>query len=325
MLYLWHGIVMVLAWGVCGLLMCCTNRWMAHGSDKQQYLHSVLGWVMMLSTIGLIVPIINMDGLDLTKLHNIEGMVLMALVIFVSLQGTAAYMFKQEAKWNKSPAIKLMRQVHRWSSWLLILLSFFAITSGVAMFAEKTGGNFAILGVLLFWILVPLLIGFEVLFRRMRRREDSLEIDLSQYPKITASDFEKRVKEGEKLYILDNLVLNLESYIHQHPGGAFLMEQTVGRDISKFFYGAYTLDGNTNSPSGKNPALTVHSNVARKISLRHIVAVIWDADVDCHKLIVDHTQTQEVNSFTKSFVLKLANKTLKTSLKDFYPDLSTLG
>jgi len=83
------------------------------------------------------------------------------------------------------------------------------------------------------------------------------------------------VLEGEPLCILDNLVLNLSSYAHQHPGGAFLLQYTVGRDISKFFYGAYALDGNNNDPKQGNHRNT-HSNVARKIANRNIVAIIGD-------------------------------------------------
>jgi len=40
----------------------------------------------------------------------------------------------------------------------------------------------------------------------------------------------------------------MSSYAFQHPGGAFLLEYNVGRDISKFFYGGYALDGNSSDP-----------------------------------------------------------------------------
>ena len=44
--------------------------------------------------------------------------------------------------------------------------------------------------------------------------------------------------------ILDDLVLDIENYMDNHPGGRFLLEHNIGRDISKFFYGGYALDGN---------------------------------------------------------------------------------
>jgi cytochrome b involved in lipid metabolism len=59
--------------------------------------------------------------------------------------------------------------------------------------------------------------------------------------------------------ILDDLVLDVADYMEEHPGGTFLLEHTIGTDISKFFYGGYSLDGNLTSDSITH----FHSNVAR--------------------------------------------------------------
>lgn len=95
-----------------------------------------------------------------------------------------------------------------------------------------------------------------------------------EVPVITESQFEEKVRDGENLWILDELILDLSSYIHQHPGGAFLLTHTVGRDISKFFYGGYALYGNSPDPKEPNSYRNTHSNVARKIVNRHIVGVL---------------------------------------------------
>lgn len=44
--------------------------------------------------------------------------------------------------------------------------------------------------------------------------------------------------------ILDEIVIDMSEYMDNHPGGKFLLEHNKGRDISKFFYGGYALDGN---------------------------------------------------------------------------------
>lgn len=59
--------------------------------------------------------------------------------------------------------------------------------------------------------------------------------------------------------ILDDMVLDVNDYMEEHPGGSFLLEHTIGSDISKFFYGGYSLDGNLNSECVNH----FHSNVAR--------------------------------------------------------------
>jgi cytochrome b involved in lipid metabolism len=123
---------------------------------------------------------------------------------------------------------------------------------------------------------VVLFIGFEFNFWLMKQREDAFPTD--GYPVISEEDFNKRVLKGENLCILDNLVLDLTPYVHRHPGGAFLLTQTVGRDISKFFYGGYALDGNGGKP-GSNKSVHTHTNVARKIAIKHVVAFIGSATV----------------------------------------------
>jgi cytochrome b involved in lipid metabolism len=50
------------------------------------------------------------------------------------------------------------------------------------------------------------------------------------------------VSKGEKLVILDDMVLDMSSYAINHPGGNFTIEHNIGRDVSKFFYGGYSLE-----------------------------------------------------------------------------------
>ena len=68
-----------------------------------------------------------------------------------------------------------------------------------------------------------------------------------------------RVKSGEQLVILDDMVLDVSQFQFKHPGGKFVIKHNIGRDISKFFYGGYTLEVS----AGNKPY--THSNIARKI------------------------------------------------------------
>jgi cytochrome b involved in lipid metabolism len=45
-----------------------------------------------------------------------------------------------------------------------------------------------------------------------------------------------------------------------HPGGRFSLEQNIGRDITKFFYGAQKMENNNNFLKPYR-----HSNIARII------------------------------------------------------------
>lgn len=52
------------------------------------------------------------------------------------------------------------------------------------------------------------------------------------------------------------------------------MKQTVGRDISKYFYGAYALEGNMNLKPGEANLAHAHTNIARRVMYNHIVGVM---------------------------------------------------
>ena len=55
------------------------------------------------------------------------------------------------------------------------------------------------------------------------------------------------------------MVLDLSKYLDNHPGGKFSLAQNIGRDVSKFFYGGYSLENQ------KKVDNHVHSNDARKV------------------------------------------------------------
>lgn len=47
--------------------------------------------------------------------------------------------------------------------------------------------------------------------------------------------------------------------MYEHPGGTFSLEQNIGRDISKFFHGGYSLENKSKVSEHR------HSNDARMI------------------------------------------------------------
>ena len=132
------------------------------------------------------------------------------------------------------------------------------------------------------WIVVPayccILIGLEVLYWVMtclkhEKQLGEVEADLfksSTTNTITYTEFKARVQKGEKLVILDEYVLDISEFMYAHPGGAFSLSHNVGRDISKFFHGGYSLEQIYKVSEHK------HSNEARRI---------------CNSLIIGHLQS----------------------------------
>lgn len=144
---------------------------------------------------------------------------------------------------------------------------------------------------------------FEGYFQWMWRQEDPLS-----YPErtMTEEEFEKRVKDGEKLVILDNMVIDIGGYAYAHPGGSHLINYNIGRDISKFIYGSYALCGNSNDPKAPTDRHT-HSNVARKVANKHAIATLkkdacrWSKGDNTHLFRIDHGRSNKINDFTTTF------------------------
>ena len=50
------------------------------------------------------------------------------------------------------------------------------------------------------------------------------------------------LRQGQELCVLDDLILDVSSFQNYHPGGRFVVNHNVGRDISKYFHGGYSLE-----------------------------------------------------------------------------------
>ena len=89
-------------------------------------------------------------------------------------------------------------------------------------------------------------------------------------PRITADEFNIQVKGGKKLFVLNEMVLDATKFVDYHPGGKFVLNINAGRDISKFFFGGYCLEGNF---AGKPVPGYNHSNYAKMIAVSLCIGV----------------------------------------------------
>lgn len=64
------------------------------------------------------------------------------------------------------------------------------------------------------------------------------------------------------------MIIEVSRFLDEHPGGRFSIEHNIGRDVSKFFYGGYSLENNV-SPH-------THSNDARKTVNQLVVGYLED-------------------------------------------------
>jgi cytochrome b involved in lipid metabolism len=140
----------------------------------------------------------------------------------------------------------------------MILLGQVSIVTGVITYNSSNSPR-SPLGIIEIVIFFALLIIMEVIYQvYQRKRPQPFKIPEKT---MTVEEFNKNVAEkGKMLVILDDLVIDVADYMENHPGGRFLLAHNIGRDVSKFFYGGYSLDGNLIN----KPKRHTHSNMARQ-------------------------------------------------------------
>ena len=116
---------------------------------------------------------------------------------------------------------------------------------------------------------------------------------------MSLEEFKTRSAGGELLIILDNLVLKVDNFASSHPGGKFVIQHNAGRDISKFFFGGYSLE---NYPGAKGHN---HSNFARMIANDLAIANLqMDIPVSTNIVRINNEKCHNVNKSTKTFFLE---------------------
>lgn len=105
------------------------------------------------------------------------------------------------------------------------------------------------------------------------------------------------VANGRKLILLDEMVIDVKDYMKAHPGGKFLIENNIGRDISKFFYGGQSQE----SLAGMRPYL--HSNIAFDM-INQLTKYKLEKEAENKvSLIIDRSKiTNSTSAFTFKFL-----------------------
>ena len=196
--------------------------------------------------------------------------------------------FSKEEPWKAKEYYPTVASIHKWISHFVLFAANLIVMTGIARYEDHYLKQKRFLAPLS--LMTYCAIGFlcEIAYRAARRKHQVLKAPEILNGKKISPDantglkiyspiaFEKASFEGEPLMILDNLVLNVDKsplpmveYSHLHPGGKFTLAKNVGRDISKFFYGGYTL---------VNPGMHKknHSNKALSIAETLVVGVLED-------------------------------------------------
>lgn len=84
--------------------------------------------------------------------------------------------------------------------------------------------------------------GLEIVYRWKYTYTEKGIVHREGLSQISPLLFHKLVREGRKLVLFNDYVIDIEPFMDDHPGTRFVLNESIGTDIGKFFYGAYAVE-----------------------------------------------------------------------------------
>lgn len=316
-------------WVVIGLSQIYLNRYMKDNWRWNKLLHAILGMFAMALTITAAMLAMQTGGWVLTgsalPLHSKVGFSAFVLGILLMVGGMTANIFRLKVRMDwRTKYIRLVGKIHKYFGWLVLLFTQFVISTGIYKFydfVEKDTKAWILVGCSCSLFFVLLLIG-EIRHQLMLRKEVAFVVPDSN---MTRQEFNEEIAKGTRLVLIDDIVLDVGDFVDQHPGGRFLISHNIGRDISKFFYGGYSLEDNL---SGSGPAQGhAHSTYARKIVNNLAIARYQpEIEVNTTSCRVRNDLCSQVNRDVKTIVLESVEKKGNvTNFKSYFNNWEYLG
>jgi len=109
------------------------------------------------------------------------------------------------------------------TKWLILGLSYFGLTYNLKSMSDE-----------------------EIDKARIQMQQRTIDVEnaklkfgkkFNELPTLSWSEIKDRVSKGEKLVVIDNLIHDVASFVHEHPGGRQTLLNYVGTDATAFFEG----------------------------------------------------------------------------------------
>ncbi len=268
-----HGIFNIIAWGVLVDIAIIVARYL-RGTKftvlrfviTAQVIHSALMWLAFILSTIVTITLLTRKGMDAVVLtgerkhdfHVINGLVILGLsALAVAIGGFNFYLMKNYKGTVGAQTIFYLKRVHLGLGFLLYLLTKANIILGVIFHNQ---GDWKVpvyiyLGVLfilhvLFQFRYPSLLKVPAELTNMSvktRVKNQKHADLLDAINSGAST-EKIIQAFPKIkwVQLGNGIYDLTDWVH--PGGNFIIEACIGREVGRYFYGNYSLEGTSRKP-----------------------------------------------------------------------------
>jgi NAD(P)H-flavin reductase len=258
-----HGLLNYFAWSWLSMLLIISGRYSKYFYTFRMFVHVLSGLAVLILTLVAIYgyssfarpyPSANSLGDKHTSLAN----VIIAWTVIIIVLGIIV-----KAALVKFGRFSFLgyyaRYIHMIGAVCLIIYSQIVILSGLFYYDSPITFLFYIH----LAIMILLIIGFE-LFWQFKRPYKYTNIDALERKNLPEMTIEEFHKSDKKLSLFDQYVIDFGLYSYDHPGGKWVIDEVKGKEIGKYFYGAYSLDSNIK--------IHRHSWIAGKILVKLAVA-----------------------------------------------------
>lgn len=235
-----HGIIMGHVWMGVVLLSVITARYFKH-YWMWYWIHMIAGLYALVMTIIYAVYAYHQDKplwtttFDQWLFHNRCGFFVTALVPSQVLLGFITRYWTWKGR--SLQALSVFRRMHYFLGWTLMAVSLAAVYYGLQCYHSSELDNLK----WAFPLYVLILLGFET-WRQVMAYWNPRK-SLAGLQPTPWTDVYKQVRAGKKLVFLDTQILDVSSFISSHPGGSYLLSESIGEDMGKYVYGVNGLEG----------------------------------------------------------------------------------
>lgn len=274
--FVFHGLVMYTCWFWMGFFLLATKRYFRANWRIMHLIHIILGTTTFLVTTYFGLKIIEYFAWNVhPDYHQIMGCVLLVTAGITSIVGISCviiqHFYNGDKPWSDYDRARYLAGWHAYMGYGILALGNATVMSGVINYVQKQikQNQYTYYAMFTMPLFILIVIGFEA-NHRLKDRKGILNFTMPKgKPLMSMKEFHEWVKAGKQLVVIDNLILDQGSYSDVHPGGKFSIRHTVGRDISKYFYGGFSL---LNPEIGRPPYQ--HSLKALSIAESFVCAVV---------------------------------------------------
>ena len=250
-----HGIIMYISWSILSFLAITSARYMKHLYKYKMIIHSSAGTLITTNTVIIVwlsLTEYKVKDSELKYGHRAIGIIVMVFVLLQFFGGMAVRQSSILLKWKTKYALAA-KMIHRLLGFAIVILANFQVMGGLYNFESPVKKL-----IFVHWALyVVMLFGFELLYRFRYVYKSKGVINAVDVPDISYEKYMEFIRNGRKLVLFNNFIIDVENFMSEHPGSRFVIEQNIGNDIGQFFYGAYSVE--------QEVAPHIHSNFAAMI------------------------------------------------------------